>query len=247
MKGRAHLIIGTLTTIEASLLLGLSLSPITFTTAAFLSVVPDMDQANSRLSSKIVSKDTTKKIHNTLMFAMLLASFYFYTKTGRNIYIGALLSIFIVSFLQKKITINHTRSLILSLVMLFIAFSLSIYSVNKGVVVLAFLIAIFPLTSHRSFTHSLTALLIFFILLSYIESSLKIENLAFFGTLAIFSHLSCDIITRRGIPLFYPFSKKNFSLGNLRVGSFLCNMIEKLLIFTLTLLIIIQIIIIQKG
>lgn len=154
MKSKAHLIIGTLSAVEISLLMGLSLNPITVATAAFLSVAPDIDEPNSKVLDKLVSKKTTKKIHSTLIFTMLIACFYLYTKTEKSVYIGVVLSLIAISFIEKKITVNHTRSIILTLVMLLISTTLLIYNVNAGIVVLSFLIALFPITNHRSLTHS---------------------------------------------------------------------------------------------
>ena len=47
MKSKSHLIIGTLSSLELSLAMGLNLTPITLSVAAFLSVAPDIDEANS--------------------------------------------------------------------------------------------------------------------------------------------------------------------------------------------------------
>lgn len=238
MKSKAHLIIGTLSAVEISLLMGLSLTPVTVATAAFLSVAPDIDEPNSKVLDKLVSKKTTKKIHSTLIFTMLIACFYLYTKTEQNIYIGVILSLVAISFIEKKITVNNTRAFILTAVMLLISATLLLYNVNRGIVILSFIIAFFPVTSHRSFTHSLLIVGIVFLLLKYIEHTLHIKDLAVIGTVAFVSHLVCDIITKRGIPLFYPFSKKYFSIGNLRVGYFMCNAVEFIIIAALIVLIL---------
>lgn len=240
MKSKAHLIIGTLSAVEISLLMGLSLNPITVATAAFLSVAPDIDEPNSKVLDKLVSKKTTKKIHSTLIFTMLIACFYLYTKTEKSVYIGVVLSLIAISFIEKKITVNHTRSIILTLVMLLISTTLLIYNVNAGIVVLSFLIALFPITNHRSLTHSALIVVLIFSILKYIEYSLHIKDLAIIASTALISHLLCDIVTKRGIPIFYPFSKKYFSLANLRVGSFLCNLVEYLVIIILSILILVS-------
>ncbi len=241
MKGKSHLIIGTLSAVEISLLFGLNITPVTVAAAAFFSVAPDIDEPNSNILDKLVSKKTTKKIHKILIFTMLIACFYLYSKTGQSIYIGVVLSLMAISFIEKKVTVNRTRSFILTLVMLLISTTLLMYRVNTGIVVLSFLISIFPITNHRSLTHSAIIVVIFYIILSYIEITLKIKDLALIASIGLCSHLFCDIITRRGIPIFYPFSKKYFSLGNLKVGSFICNITEYAFITILSLLILIKI------
>lgn len=241
MKSKAHLIIGTLSAVEISLLLGLNITTVTIATAAFLSVAPDIDEPNSNVLDKFVSKKTTKKIHSMLIFTMLIACFYLYSKTEQNIYIGVVLSLIAISFIEKRVTVNRTRSAILTLAMLLISSTLLIYHVNAGIVVLSFLISIFPITNHRSLTHSAIIVVIFFIILKYIEITLKIKDIAIIGATALSSHLFCDIITKRGIPVFYPFSKKYFSLGKLKVDSFFCNMTEYAFIVILSLLIILEV------
>lgn len=235
MKSKSHLIIGTLSSLELSLAMGLSLTPITLSVAAFLSVAPDIDEANSNVLNALVSKKTTKRIHSFLIYSLLIFSFYLYMKTSSNIYIGIIISFIFISIVEKKVTANKVRSIVLSLLIIFIGFIMLFYKLNIGIVVLTFLIASFPIMSHRSFTHSLSMIFLIYLLLSYIENTLKIADLSIIGTFAYSSHLMCDIITKRGVPLFYPFSKKYFSIANLRVGSFMCNFIEILLIFLLFL------------
>ena len=77
-------------------------------------------------------------------------------------------------------------------------------------------------------------------ILLFLEYNFKIENLAVIGCFAYSTHLVCDIITKRGIPLFYPFSKKYYSIGNLKVGYFKCNFIETVIIVILSIAILIH-------
>ncbi|MEG0249862.1 MAG: metal-dependent hydrolase [Peptostreptococcus sp.] len=238
MKSKSHLIIGTLSAVELSLAMGLSLTPITVSVAAFLSVAPDIDEANSNVLNMLISKKATKRIHSFLIYSLLIFCFYLYMKTSSNIYIGIIISFLFITIIEKKVTANKVRSLVLSGLIGLIALIMLFYKVNIGVVVLTFLIASFPIMSHRSFTHSLLIILLIYLLLSYIERTLNVNDLAIIGTFAYSTHLMCDIITKRGIPLFYPFSKKYFSLGNLRVGYFMCNFVEILVIFLLFLAIL---------
>ena len=72
MKSKSHLIIGTLSSLELSLAMGLNLTPITLSVAAFLSVAPDIDEANSNVLNALVSKKTTKRIHSFLIYSLLI-------------------------------------------------------------------------------------------------------------------------------------------------------------------------------
>ena len=88
------------------------------------------------------------------------------------------------------------------------------------------------LFSHRGFFHSLFALLIFTILLYFINYLLAI---AFFS--GYFLHLLLDSFTRQGIFLFYPFSTKK-SKGRIKVGSFLETIVFFIVLFLIIVLLI---------
>ncbi|MGL5313684.1 MAG: metal-dependent hydrolase [Peptostreptococcaceae bacterium] len=89
------------------------------------------------------------------------------------------------------------------------------------------MLAIFPWLKHRSFSHSIFAIIVIFFLLKQIELIYNISNLSFFGTISYASHIFLgDLFTKSGIPLFYPLSDKKFSLGFFKVGSFFSNMLE---------------------
>jgi len=88
------------------------------------------------------------------------------------------------------------------------------------------------LFSHRGFFHSLFALLIFSVILSFIDYLLA---LAFFS--GYFLHLLLDSFTRQGIFLFYPFSTKK-SKGRIRVGSFLETIVFFIVLFLIIVLLI---------
>ena len=76
-------------------------------------------------------------------------------------------------------------------------------------------------------------------ILKQIELLSNISNLCFFGTIGYASHLFLgDLFTKSGIPILYPLSDKKFSLGFLRVGGFLSNILESLFILLLVAIII---------
>ena len=88
------------------------------------------------------------------------------------------------------------------------------------------------LFTHRGFFHSLFALLIFTILLYFVNFMLAI---AFFS--GYFLHLLLDSFTKQGIYLFYPFSTKR-SKGNIKVGSFLENILFFIILFLMVVLLV---------
>jgi len=94
---------------------------------------------------------------------------------------------------------------------------------------------------HRKFFHS-----ILFIVLVYVVGMIVIEKMNWdlyylIGFIVgIVSHLLADYLTKRGIPLFYPFSKTNFRfLVTFRTGSTIEYSITSILIIINVLLIIV--------
>ncbi len=88
------------------------------------------------------------------------------------------------------------------------------------------------LFAHRGFFHSLFALLIFTIILYFVNYLLAI---AFFS--GYFLHLLLDSFTKQGIYLFYPFSTKK-SKGRIKVGSILENILFFVVLFVIIVLIV---------
>ncbi|QCX34464.1 metal-dependent hydrolase [Caloramator sp. E03] len=83
-------------------------------------------------------------------------------------------------------------------------------------------------SNHRNgTTHSLTGFLCFLFTLGYIATKLKYKNFIIPFSIGYLSHLSADMFTSRGIPLFYPFVKKKIKMPlTITVGSFWGNLIE---------------------
>lgn len=238
MRGKSHLAIGLLTTIEVSSIIGIGISPINMVFASIFSVLPDIDESNSSVLNNIISKKFTKQIHKVLLYTFLITLVYFYMKTNDNLYIILFVSIFLINIIEKKITENFVRSSFISLFFLLITLTLIIFKVNLGIVLMSSLLFLFPISKHRSISHSIIAVIFIFIVMKYLESIYYLKNIAVTSTIAYLSHIICDAVTKRGIPILYPFSKKFFSFGNLKVGSIFCNFIEWIIIFVLILILI---------
>lgn len=76
-------------------------------------------------------------------------------------------------------------------------------------------------SSHRNgLTHSLTGLILFSFVIEYMGKTYKILNLNYYFFIGYISHIICDMMTKRGVPLFYPFvNKKIKSPLSFAVGS----------------------------
>jgi inner membrane protein len=91
----------------------------------------------------------------------------------------------------------------------------------------AALIAV-ALSSHREgLTHSLFGMAMFAFIVGYIGNKYNLKNIASQFIVGYSMHLLCDMLTNRGIPLFYPFKNKKVKfLFTYRVGTWFGNFIE---------------------
>lgn len=66
-------------------------------------------------------------------------------------------------------------------------------------------------SNHRNgFSHSVTGMIIFSIIAGYIGNKLNNTSVIYWFMLGYGMHLICDMVTNRGISLFYPFISKKF-------------------------------------
>lgn len=100
---------------------------------------------------------------------------------------------------------------------------------------LGFVLIMIGLSSHRQgITHSLIGFILFVYIVGYGSEGIDIMErkrivIAFISGYG--SHLLGDMFTNRGVPLFYPFSKKKFKMPfTFKVGSGVGNTIEGILI-----------------
>jgi inner membrane protein len=86
-------------------------------------------------------------------------------------------------------------------------------------------------SSHRNgITHSLTGFLCFVGIFGYAAVAYDFKNSIFPFAIGYGAHLLGDMFTNRGIPLFFPFSKKKFKMPvTYAVGSGWGNLIEGIL------------------
>jgi inner membrane protein len=103
-----------------------------------------------------------------------------------------------------------------------------VYFNNTVIKALAASLIIIAFSSHRNgLTHSLIGLIIFTCIANYIVNMYNANYMSYIFMLGYGSHLICDMATNRGVPLFYPFSKKKYKFPiTYRVGSKVGNFIE---------------------
>ena len=239
MRGKTHCTIGILSTIQACILFKIPISIFNLVLAAVFSILPDLDESNSTISNVFLKQDASKLILKIVIYIINFTIFFVSLKINNNFFLSSIVTFIAIMVLESKL--NHTllRKILLSLTLILLSLCLFFIKVKIYFVIFFLMLSSFPWLKHRSFSHSIFALIVIYFLLKQIEIIYSISNLSFFGTIGYASHLFLgDLFTKSGIPLFYPISNKKYSLGGFRVGSFFNNALEILIVIILVVSII---------
>jgi inner membrane protein len=90
---------------------------------------------------------------------------------------------------------------------------------------------------HRGVTHSPVLVSIFMLILNFFITNPMIKPMLWGIYLGIMSHIFLDMVTKGGIPLLYPLSKKKYSLTKIKTGSFIETIIMVAMIAAIIILI----------
>lgn len=239
MRGKTHLVIGILTSIQASIFFEKPITLFNFIVCSIFSLLPDLDTSNSLISNFLVNHKTSKLIHKLFLYFINLLVLLISIKINKDLFFSSFIAFIVIIILISKIKHFSLRKLLISIVFILLAFCLYISNSSIYIICLTLIFAIFPWLKHRSFSHSVFALVLLWFFLKQLELISNIDNLSFFGTIGYASHLFLgDLFTKSGIPIFYPLSNKKISLGKFKVGSLLCNILEIICVLLLICIII---------
>jgi inner membrane protein len=117
----------------------------------------------------------------------------------------------------------------LGIVMLYID---SIYKSAPIFKVIGISLILIGLSTHRmGFTHSILGMIIFTIVLSFFAAIYELIYVELYFLGGFLLHLICDMCTKRGVPLLYPFNNKKYRLPlAFTTGGVIGNFIEGSLI-----------------
>lgn len=243
MRGKTHCTIGILAALQASIIFKIPISLFNLMISAIFSILPDLDESNSIVSDFFFKKKVSKFLYKILIYLINVIIFFVSLKINDNFYVSSIITFMAIIIIESKLTHIFLRKIFLSLI--FILLSLCLYFLGSQIyfIIFTLMLAIFPWLKHRSFSHSIFAIIIIYFLLKQIELLTNISNLSFFGTISYSSHIFLgDLFTRQGVPLFYPINDKKISLGFLKVGGTISNLLEIVFILILVGLIILSII-----
>lgn len=115
---------------------------------------------------------------------------------------------YILPFKNKK-----TKAIVYICIAIIVFYFDYLYIGEPALKALGIVFIFIAVSSHRNgLTHSLVGLIVFTIISSYIGKTYNISNLAYYFMLGYGMHLICDMTTKMGVPLFYPFLKKKYKL-----------------------------------
>ena len=220
MRGKTHCTIGILSTIQACILFKIPISIFNLVLAAIFSILPDLDESNSTISNVFLKQDASKLILKIVIYIINFAIFFISLKiNNNNFFLSSIVTFIAIMVLESKINHILLRKILLSLTLILLSLCLFFIKVKIYFVIFFLMLASFPWLKHRSFSHSIFAIIVIYFLLKQIGYA---------------SHLFLgDLFTKSGIPLFYPISNKKYSLGYFRVGSFFNNALEILIVVIL--------------
>lgn len=234
MRGKTHCTIGILAALQASIIFKVPISLFNLIISAIFSILPDLDESNSTVSNFFLKKKVSKFIYKILIYLINVIIFFISLQLNNNFYISSLITFLAIIIIESKLTHLFLRKVFLSLIFILLALCLCFIDAQIYFILFTFMLAIFPWLKHRSFSHSIFSIVVIYFLLKQIELLTNISNLSFFGTVSYSSHIFLgDLFTRQGVPLFYPVSDRKLSLGFLKVGGSLSNLLEILFVLVL--------------
>lgn len=210
MRGKAHLIIGGIAGVGVSLWSKGTIDPMVIAVAGVSSLAPDLDQPNSMLGRKLTFNPATVKLG--LMFGGAGLAIYTWLMQNFKFMATGVLMGLALAVVGLIVNPNTTRKAILAMIGgAFIALGL-IMTKQYWLILLGAFLIVAPLTGHRTYTHTLWALILWGVI-GWGAEKAGLEG-AFVGAVAgYFSHLFADSLTVAKVKWLYPIINKPFGIG----------------------------------
>ncbi|MGB3618885.1 MAG: metal-dependent hydrolase [Catalinimonas sp.] len=217
MRGITHLALGLTTGVAVAA--WLPVVPFTLSGVAVAGVsalAPDLDHPESRISKRISLHTTYLKVLIGAAAVGLAVWSYLHTAGEKQTLLlevagaGLLVGLFIREATARRFTLLFT-ALMLG--------AAGIYFGAHWLGLLGLFVGVSPFTAHRSWTHTLWAVLFWYYLAREAERDLELPGLAWQASAGYVSHLLGDTLTRRGVRWLFPLWEKALVLPLIRTGS----------------------------
>lgn len=220
MKGKAHASIGALTYYNYAILTQSGLSILLLFISIIFSLIPDLDTEKSIASKHIPSKKLEAFIEFIIGLILFVTTFQLWVENGFNYYVLLILFIFMFFIFKSNIKKLKLRKFILTVYSIVFYFLVVYITGSKSHYFFVLFLGIIPWFSHRSFSHSLISIIFLYFSIHRLESIFKVNHLKEVVTFSYASHIFLgDILTVQGVPVFWPISKKRFSLISTKIKS----------------------------
>lgn len=220
MKGKAHASIGALTYYNYAILTQSGLSLLMFFISIIFSLIPDLDTEKSIASKHIPSRKLEIFIEAIIGVILFLTTFQLWVENGFNYYVLLILFLFLFFIFKFNIKKLKLRKIILTVYSIVFYFLIVYITGSKSHYFFVLFLGIIPWFSHRSFSHSLVSVVFLYFSIQRLESLFKLDHLKEVVALSYASHIFLgDILTVQGVPIFWPISKKRFSLISTKIKS----------------------------
>lgn len=224
MRGITHLAIGLTTGAAVAVWVpGVPLTAGGVLAAGVAALAPDLDHTESHISRGVSFPTHYLKGLIVLAAVALGAYSYLYTTDEKQLLllqlagVGVLVGVFLRPATARRFTL------------LFTALMLGAGGVFLGtpwLLLLAIFVGVSPFTAHRSWTHTLWAVLFWYYLSRQAGPALQMPGLAWQVTAGYTSHLLGDTLTKNGVRWLYPLWEKPLALPLIRTGSTMGNFWE---------------------
>jgi len=222
MKGRTHLTVGLGIGAAASVSQPLEMIPVILVASGVASLAPDLDGNN--LLNRRVTK-TAKRLKEGGVFIagvlMVLSLIAFFSDADFLSFLGERWS-----DQQNKLLLFGWGAVILgyslksqenlkNILMSIIGLSLLYYAAANELwwlVMFSLYIGIAGWFAHRGTTHTIWALIYWWYMSHLLEVNIEANGLALVSTIAYFSHIAGDMLTKRGVKFLYPLTNKVFRI-----------------------------------
>jgi inner membrane protein len=197
MNGKAHLLMGGIFGVGASMLIEHDINLQLIGLSVLAATLPDFDTGSTARNKLSGNPMKTKK---NLMIGGALGVVY--TLIHAQVFsLGTLASsmVFLIGLLISK---TVTKKVVLSIVAGVVIIS-GLYYHMIWLAVLGAYLAVAPYTGHRTWTHSIWAAIVMFIVFNGAENA-GIHGALIGGMAGFISHLVADAVTVEGVAILYP-------------------------------------------
>lgn len=170
----------------------------------------DIDTENSTVSNflSIVHTPHIKKALTIAYTAVCTGAIMYFRHTEHFKYIVA--AVIILSLSVAPVIAGFTR--ILKKILLYgsaVAISAAgIYFSQPPLILIGILMAVFMLSPHRAYSHSLLGILVCYAVARYTCTYYKLIDFSMFFAIGMLSHVIADMFTNQGVMIFFPYPKK---------------------------------------